>query len=73
MEENIKIAVKEVKRAANVKSLGDLIEDRLSFKNHVSVLQKHESMATGMLKRVPKLVPAELSSYRPVTPYFTQI
>ena len=44
----IEIAGKEVKRADNVKFLGVLIDNRLSFKNHVSGLQKQVSMATGM-------------------------
>ena len=39
-EKKIEIAGKDVKRTDQVEFLGVLIEDRLSFKNHVSGLQK---------------------------------
>ena len=47
-------------RADNVKFLGVIIDDRLSFKIHVSGLQKQVSMATGMLRTISNMVPDEV-------------
>ena len=59
-EKRIEITRIQAKRADKVKLLGVLIDDRLSFKNHDSGLQKQVSMATGMLNRVSKIVPVEV-------------
>ena len=49
-----------VKRAGNVKFPGVSIDDRLSFKNRVSGLQKQMPIATGILNRFfSNLVPFE--------------
>ena len=60
MRIRIEIADKVVKITDNVKFLGALIEDGISFKNDVSGLQKQVSMATGMLNRVTKMAPVEV-------------
>ena len=52
--------VNEVKRTDKLKFLRVLIDDKLSFRNHVSVLQKQVSMATGMLNKVSNMVPVEV-------------
>ena len=59
-EKRIEIAGEVIKRTDNVKFLGVLIDDRLSFKNHVRGLQKQVSMASGMLNRISKLLPPEI-------------
>ena len=59
----------EVKRADKVKFLGFLIDERLSFKNHVSGLQNQVSMAIGMTNRVSNLLLVEVWS----KPYYDLI
>ena len=59
-EKRIEIAGNVIKRTDKVRFLGILIDDRLSFKDHVRGLQKQVSMASGMLNRVSKLIPAEV-------------
>ena len=65
MKKKIENAGKEIKRADEVQFLGNLIDDRLSFKNHVSGLHDKVSMATGMLNMVSNMVSVEvkLKSY----------
>ena len=56
-EKRIEIAGNVIKPTDEVRFLGILIDDGLSFKDHVRRLQKQ---ASGMLKRVSKLIPAEV-------------
>ena len=51
--------VKKKKKSQQGEFLGVLTDCRLSIKNQVSSLQKQMPVASGMLKRVSRLVPIE--------------
>ena len=59
-EETNETAGNVIKGTDKIKFLDILKDDRLSFKDHVSGLQKQVSMASGMLNSVSKLIPAQI-------------
>ena len=58
---------KKVTITDNVTSLSNLIQDRLSFKKHVSSFQTQVFMVSGIMIRVSKVIPSEikLKTYYP--------
>ena len=59
-KKKVKISRNAIKRTGKVRFLGIMIDDRLSFIDHVRVLQKQVSMDSGILNKVSKLIPVEV-------------
>ena len=59
-EKELALSGKIIQKINSIKILGVIIDDRLSFKEHVRDLVKSISMPTGLLCRVSTFVPLKV-------------